>query len=489
MERERIMKAPKNPSTQPRLFQVIDMEELVPPHHILRQINETVDFSIIHDWVAPLYTEKTGRPAADPERLLRLMLLSYLFDHSERELYEILPMHAGYLWFCGLDFESVLHPDPHHPTLPDRTTLVKTRKRWRQHGIFDRLMTYVVDQCIAAGLVSPDVHAAADGTQVRANASIHSLREVKLAPVETLEDYLTRTAREDEQTEARDPDDDPPSPSPKSGERVHAEERGNFRGATFSNRTHRSVTDPDARLYKKGKGQEAYPRYLVHDVIDVQSRVILSRRASLATGTAERETSLEQLASIQFRHPSITIRTLSADKAYGTTEYLEALFVQGITPLVPLRRKEMEEIPTWKRRAKDPAQEAKRQAKVRDVQIRNQARLIQQQGGYRSIQALRTRCEHVFAEGKECHGLDRARSRGLYAMEEQALLTAVVQNLKRLCRFRKKRGGTGSLACAKPELGAGSPARLPILWRQTAGRMASKIRHVGSLCPINSPAF
>ncbi|MGG3833111.1 hypothetical protein ABEV40_05975 [Geobacillus thermocatenulatus] len=42
---------------------------------------------------------------------------------------------------------------------------------------------------------------------------------------------------------------------------------------------------------------------------------------------AERETSLEQLASIQFRHPSITIRTLSADKAYGTTEYLEALFL------------------------------------------------------------------------------------------------------------------------------------------------------------------
>ncbi|OPX02614.1 transposase, partial [Geobacillus sp. LEMMY01] len=53
------MKAPKNPSTQPRLFQVIDMEDLIPPHHILRQINEAVDFSVIHDWVAPLYTEKT----------------------------------------------------------------------------------------------------------------------------------------------------------------------------------------------------------------------------------------------------------------------------------------------------------------------------------------------------------------------------------------------------------------------------------------------
>ena len=124
-----ILKARKISSTQPRLFQVIDMEELVPQNHILCQINEAVDFSVIHDWVAPLYTDKTGRPDADPERLLRLMLLSYLFNHSERELYEILPMHAGYLWFCGLDFESVLYPDSYHPTLPDRTTLVKARKR------------------------------------------------------------------------------------------------------------------------------------------------------------------------------------------------------------------------------------------------------------------------------------------------------------------------------------------------------------------------
>ncbi|KYD24964.1 hypothetical protein B4113_2023 [Geobacillus sp. B4113_201601] len=74
-------------------------------------------------------------------------------------------------------------------------------------------------------------------------------------------------------------------------------------------------------------------------------------------------------------------------------------------------------------------------------------------------------------------------------MEEQALLTAVVQNLKRWCRFRKKRGETGSLACAKMEVGAGSPVRPPALWRQMAGRMVPKIRHEGSLCPINSPAF
>lgn len=213
------MKARKSSAIQPQMFQFVDMDELVPKKHILRQLNQALDFSIVHDWVAPLYTERTGRPAADPERMVRLMLLSYLFNHSERELYQLLPMHAGYLWFLGLDFESVLRPDPSRPTLPDRTTLVKTRKLWRKHGIFNRLMKHVVDQCIAAGLVQSDVHVGVDGTQVRANAFIHSLKEITLAPVESMEDYLARLARQDEQPEgdAADSDDDrhPPPYRPR----------------------------------------------------------------------------------------------------------------------------------------------------------------------------------------------------------------------------------------------------------------------------------
>ncbi|WP_027094131.1 transposase, partial [Cohnella thermotolerans] len=85
------MKASKSSTIQPQLFQFIDMDELVPKKHILRQLNEAIDFSMVYDWVAPLYTESTGRPAADPERIVRLTLLSYLFNHSERELYQLLP--------------------------------------------------------------------------------------------------------------------------------------------------------------------------------------------------------------------------------------------------------------------------------------------------------------------------------------------------------------------------------------------------------------
>lgn len=453
------MKAPRSSAVQTKMFQFIDMEELLPKRHILRQLNAAIDFSCVHEWVAPLYTERTGRPAADPERIVRLTLLSYLFNHSERGLYEILPMHAGYLWFCGLDFESVMHTDPGSPTLPDRTTLVKTRKLWRQHGIFEQLMKHVVDQCIAAGLVKSDVHVGVDGTQVRANASIHSLKETALAPVESIEDYLVRLAQQDDQPDSsadeRKDDDQPPSPlAPTTLKEQQLEDQAtheNFHGKTFSNTTHRSVTDPDARLYKKSNGQEAHLRYLVHDVIDVKSGVILSTQASMASGTAERETSLQQLAAIRFQHPSIRIRTLSADKAYGTPDYLNALLIQGIIPLVSLRNLTLEEVPMWKWATNDPAKQRKRQAKIREVQIKNKAKQIQLKGKYRDLQKLRTRCEHAFAESKVVHGLDRARSRGLVCMQEQALLTALVQNLKRLCRFKKKRPQTGSLVCQNPK--------------------------------------
>ncbi|MBT9260259.1 MAG: hypothetical protein KM310_11010 [Clostridiales bacterium] len=49
------------------------MEALVPQNHILRQIDRVLDFSAIHEWVAPLYSERTGRPAVDPELVMRII--------------------------------------------------------------------------------------------------------------------------------------------------------------------------------------------------------------------------------------------------------------------------------------------------------------------------------------------------------------------------------------------------------------------------------
>ncbi|WP_169816950.1 hypothetical protein [Hydrogenibacillus schlegelii] len=75
------------------------------------------------------------------------------------------------------------------------------------------------------------------------------------------------------------------SPSASSGR--SPKKPGDFRGERFSNRTHRSITDPDARLDRKSSGQEAHLRYLIHHTVDTRSSVILRTQAKIITGTAE----------------------------------------------------------------------------------------------------------------------------------------------------------------------------------------------------------
>jgi transposase len=110
-------------------IQVVDMESLIPEDYYLRSIDTAVDFSFIRAKVAHLYSH-TSRPSIDPEIAFRIVTLSYLLGISENRLFTELPLHAGYLWFCGLDFNS---------SLPDHTTLVNARKLWRKLLIVNRI--------------------------------------------------------------------------------------------------------------------------------------------------------------------------------------------------------------------------------------------------------------------------------------------------------------------------------------------------------------
>ena len=75
-------------------------------------------------------------------------------------------------------------------------------------------------------------------------------------------------------------------------------QKENFRGTKRSNDTHESTTDPDARLFKKSKGQEARLSFLGHTVMENRHGLIVATQASLATGTAEREVALTLLKAL-----------------------------------------------------------------------------------------------------------------------------------------------------------------------------------------------
>ena len=123
------------------------------------------------------------------------------------------------------------------------------------------------------------------------------------------------------------------------------------------------------------------------------------------------------------------------------------LFDRDIEAHVPLLAgEEMEELPVWQRRTFNLERKRARDRKLKEVQARNRVRDIHQTQGYKISRKLRIRSEHLFAEGKNQHGLARARRRGLARVHSQLLLCAIVQNLKRLVTFTGRKGWAAAAA-------------------------------------------
>jgi transposase len=79
-----------------RIFYYVRMEDLVPESHLLRLIDKHIDFTFIREKMKGLYSH-TGRPSIDPEVLIRMLLVGYLYGiTSERRLCEEVGMHVGY---------------------------------------------------------------------------------------------------------------------------------------------------------------------------------------------------------------------------------------------------------------------------------------------------------------------------------------------------------------------------------------------------------
>src|SRR6202163_1459024 len=153
---------------QPRtesLFYYFRLEEQIPADHLLRLIDCHVDFSFVRERLKGFYSA-TGRPSIDPEVLLRLLLVGYLYGiTSERRLLEEVSMHLAYRWFTRLDFDQ---------EIPDHSTFSKNRHgRFRQSGVFREVFEEIVRRCVEAGLVVGET-LAVDGTMVAADASQQS---------------------------------------------------------------------------------------------------------------------------------------------------------------------------------------------------------------------------------------------------------------------------------------------------------------------------
>jgi len=274
------------------LFSYRSIEDRIPADHPLRAMRRLVDplLGQLSPRFQRLYSA-IGRPSIPPEQLLRALLLQVLYTiRSERQLMEQLDYNLLYRWFVGLT--------PDDPVW-DPTVFTKNRDRLLAGDVAEAFFQQVRGLADQQLLLSQD-HFTVDGTLLEAWASHKSFRPIA------------------------DPtpppsDDDPSNPSI------------NFRGEKRSNATHRSVTDPDARLVRKTHHGAAFLGYQASVLTENRHGLIVATDVRAPSFPAEREAALAMLRRLRRRRRG---RTLGADKGYDTPEFIAAVRTLGFTPHV-----------------------------------------------------------------------------------------------------------------------------------------------------------
>jgi transposase len=279
-----------NDTVQSDIFSYISPEQRVPKDHPLRPIRILVNEALqaLSPEFDRMYSDM-GRPSIAPEKLLRALLLQILYTvRSERMLMEQLNYNLLFRWFVGLNMDDAVW---------DATVFTKNRDRMLKSEVARLFFQAVVEQARLMGLLS-DEHFSVDGTLIEAWASQKSFQR-------------------------KDGSGSGDSTGGGNAER-------DFHGEKRTNETHESITDPDARLYRKGKGKEAKLCYMGHAVMENRNGLAVDGQLSKATGTAEREAALDMLAAIGGEKRV----TLGTDKAYDTHGFVERAREMNVTPHV-----------------------------------------------------------------------------------------------------------------------------------------------------------
>ena len=349
---------------QSALFSYVSPEQRVPPDHPLRKLLPLVNAALagMSRRFTRLYA-RVGRPSIAPEKLLRALLLQILYTvRSERLLMERLNYDLLFRWFVGLNMD-----DP----VWDASVYSKNRERLLEGEVAQEFFQQVLAQAEQQNLLS-DEHFTVDGTLIEAWAGQKSFKPKGSG--------------------------DPQPPQGGSNPEV------NFRGEKRSNATHQSTTDPEARLYKKAKGQEAKLSFLGHVLMENRNGLVVDTNLTLATGTAECEAALDM---VQEQADGKRV-TLGADKNYDTHAFVKELREQGVTPHV--------------------AQNNRNRSSAIDARTTRHP-------GYAVSQKKRKRVEEIFAWMKMIGLMRKVRHRGRKLVEWMFTYTAAAYNLMRMTKL------------------------------------------------------
>ena len=425
------------------------LDDFVPQDHLLRQIDRFLDFDELRAHLKSFYSH-TGRPSIDPELMIRMLVIGYCYGiRSERRLCEEVQLNLAYRWFCRLSIED---------KVPDHSTLSKTRHgRFRDSEALRFVFEQVVERCISEGLVGGEGFAV-DASVVKADANRQRARE-------------------------RDDDDDWPKPGATTRavrEYLEALDEGTKPVRRIS------LTDPAAQ-WTAAPGGPAFFAYSTNYLVDTDAGVIVdveATRANLKDEVASAKVMVERVEKRFEMKP----KRLIGDTAYGSAEILGWMVDEkAIEPHVPLWEKRERDDGTFRRAdfIFDPASNTytcpggKRlkqfrrnfahartgitkantmiyRASQRDCgscalkvrccpnmlfrkitrsvhePARDVVRRLRDTAEYRQSRRDRKKVEMLFGHLKRILKLDRLRLRGMTGANDEFLLAATAQNLRRL---------------------------------------------------------
>lgn len=139
--------------------------ELIPEDHLLKRIAAVVDFSFANEKFADSYCRYYGRPAKEPELMLKLLFLQYLYDWSDEQVMTEVQVNLACKWFAGLNPEELL-PNPSVLCRFRTERIAKTQESVQQ------ILDEIVQQCVERGLVKGK-RLVVDATHVEADTKMH----------------------------------------------------------------------------------------------------------------------------------------------------------------------------------------------------------------------------------------------------------------------------------------------------------------------------
>jgi IS5 family transposase len=337
------MLKPKSP--QESFFGSYLYDRIVPVDHLLRKINQVVDFSFARQILQDRYHPDIGRPAEDPEFMLRLCLLQYIYASSDRQVVENARLNLAYKYFLGLAVDA---------EVPDYTSISYFRIQRLGEEKFRSVLEQIVRQCIEKGLVKGK-RQIIDSTPVMANISLSSItglvRKCRENVLKTIEKQDVKVAESLGLKELPNAEQ-VKFASSEEGLQKEIEAAGNLLDSVTAElglkklipneelkkdlellekvvadrEEHAkdkliSPVDLDARMGKKTS--KIWPGYKAHIVMEEETGIITGVETTPANATDGSQ--LKPMLAEQEKVHSIKPKELTADKAYDWGENLESL--------------------------------------------------------------------------------------------------------------------------------------------------------------------